>query len=72
VANFPAKIGVTAWIKVNYVAPTRADQFVVFQGKVDKAEGRKVFVSGTLEDLDGNLLVTAEYVPSIIHILPFC
>lgn len=59
-ANFPARIAVTAWIKIDYKAPTRADQFVVIKNKVDKIDGRKVFVSGHMEDLDGNVLVKAE------------
>ena len=60
VANFPARIGVTAWIRIDYKAPTRADQFVVFKTKVDKVDGRKVFLSGRMEDLEGNVLVQAE------------
>jgi acyl-CoA thioesterase FadM len=55
---------VTAWIRLDYKAPTRADQFVVFNSKVDKIEGRKVFVSGQMEDLEGTVLVKAEYVRS--------
>jgi len=62
---------VTAWIKIDYKAPTRADQFVVLKLKVDKTEGRKVFVSGKMEDLEGNLLVTAEYVLSSTWKEPF-
>jgi hypothetical protein len=60
VANFPARIGVTAWIRIDYKAPTRADQFVVFKTKVDKVDGRKVYLSGWMEDLEGNVLVQAE------------
>ncbi|KAG8805943.1 hypothetical protein FRC17_005258 [Serendipita sp. 399] len=72
VANFPARIGVTAWIKVDYKAPTRADQFVVFKTQVDKVEGRKVFVSGQMEDVEGNLLVKAEALfvqPKYAHLI---
>ncbi|KAG8796859.1 hypothetical protein FRC16_009445 [Serendipita sp. 398] len=72
VANFPARIGVTAWLKIDYRAPTRADQFVVFKTKVDKVEGRKVFVSGQMEDVEGNLLVQASALfvqPKYAHLI---
>ncbi|CCA75644.1 hypothetical protein PIIN_09635 [Serendipita indica DSM 11827] len=72
VMSFPAKIGVTAWLRIEYKAPTRADQFVVFKTKVDKAEGRKVFLSGHMEDLEGNLLVKAEALfvqPKYAHLV---
>jgi hypothetical protein len=53
---------VTAWLKVDYKVPTRAEQWVVFKSKVDKVDGRKVFVSGTVEDISGTVLAKAEYV----------
>lgn len=55
--NLPEKIGVTANLSVNYRAPTRADQFVVMRIRLLEAKGRKVRVSGTVEDLDGNVLI---------------
>ncbi|KAH9050031.1 mitochondrial protein [Lactarius hengduanensis] len=57
--NLPEKIGVTANLSVNYRAPTRADQFVVMRIRLLEAKGRKVRVSGTVEDLDGNVLIEA-------------
>ncbi|KIM25034.1 hypothetical protein M408DRAFT_34021, partial [Serendipita vermifera MAFF 305830] len=72
VASFPAKIGVTAWIRIDYKSPTRADQFVVLNSKVDRVEGRKVFVSGQIEDLEGTVLAKAEALfvqPKYAHLL---
>jgi len=57
--NLPEKIGVTANLTVNYRAPTRADQFVVMKIRLLEAKGRKVRVTGTVEDLDGNVLIDA-------------
>lgn len=56
----------TAWIRIDYKAPTRADQFIVFKSKVDRVDGRKVFVSGHIEDLEGTVLVKAESVTPIV------
>ncbi|KAI0696595.1 Thioesterase/thiol ester dehydrase-isomerase [Cytidiella melzeri] len=58
--NLPDKVGVTAKLSLNYRAPTRANQFVVIKTHVDEQEGRKVKVSGRIEDLDGNTLVEAQ------------
>jgi len=57
--NLPEKIGVTANLNVNYRAPTRADQFIVFRIRLLEAKGRKARVSATIEDLDGNVLTEA-------------
>ncbi|KAI9466787.1 HotDog domain-containing protein [Lactarius psammicola] len=57
--NLPEKIGVTANLSVNYRAPTRADQFIVMRIRLLEAKGRKARVSGTIEDLDGNVLIEA-------------
>lgn len=57
--NLPEKIGVTANLTLNYRAPTRADQFVVMRIRLLEAKGRKARVSGTIEDLDGNVLIEA-------------
>jgi acyl-coenzyme A thioesterase PaaI-like protein len=57
--GLPEKIGVTANLTVNYRAPTRADQFVVLRIRLLEAKGRKARVSGTVEDLDGNVLIEA-------------
>ncbi|KAF9012987.1 hypothetical protein BDZ89DRAFT_1104271 [Hymenopellis radicata] len=50
--NLPEKVGVTATLTLSYRAPTRADQFVVIR--------TKVWVSGSIEDLKGKLLVEAK------------
>jgi acyl-CoA thioesterase FadM len=55
----PDKIGVTAKLSLNYRAPTRADQFIVIKTTLIEAKGRKSVVSGTIEALDGSLLVEA-------------
>ena len=62
IANLPDKVGVTAQLTLNYRAPTRADQFIVFKTFLKEAKGRKVTVSGRVEDLDGTILVDARYV----------
>lgn len=55
-ANLPEKVGVTAKLEVQYRAPTRADQFIVIRTRVVEAKGRKILVSGTIEDMDGATL----------------
>ncbi|KAI0794965.1 Thioesterase/thiol ester dehydrase-isomerase [Abortiporus biennis] len=57
--NLPEKVGVTANLNLNYKAPTRADQFIVIKTRLIEGKGRKVSVAGTVEDLDGNVLVEA-------------
>ncbi|KAH9888547.1 Thioesterase/thiol ester dehydrase-isomerase [Cubamyces lactineus] len=57
--NLPEKVGVTANLNINYKAPTLADQFIVIKVKLDEAKGRKSRVSGTVEDMAGNVLVEA-------------
>ncbi|CDO72697.1 hypothetical protein BN946_scf184985.g117 [Trametes cinnabarina] len=57
--NLPEKVGVTANLNINYKAPTRADQFIVIKVKLDEAKGRKARVSGTVEDMEGRVLVEA-------------
>jgi acyl-coenzyme A thioesterase PaaI-like protein len=57
--NLPDKIGVTANLSINYRAPTFADQFIVMKIRLNEKNGRKVRVSGRVEDLKGNLLVEA-------------
>ncbi|KAI0666972.1 Thioesterase/thiol ester dehydrase-isomerase [Trametes maxima] len=55
--NLPDKVGVTANLNINYRAPTRAHQWIVLKVKLDEAQGRKSRVSGTVEDMSGNVLV---------------
>lgn len=59
IANLPGKVGVTAKLELNYRAPTRADQFIVIHTFLTEVRGRKVKVTGRIEDTDGNLLVDA-------------
>ncbi len=62
----------TANLNINYKAPTRADQFIVIKVKLDEAQGRKSRVSGTVEDMAGNVLVEAKYVYSTVHLSYLC
>lgn len=56
----PNRVAMTAYLNVRYKAPTYADQFVVVRVRGDRAEGRKAWVSGRIETLDGQLLVEAD------------
>ncbi|KAI9507693.1 mitochondrial protein [Russula earlei] len=60
--NLPDKVAVTANLDINYRAPTRADQFIVFRVRLLEAKGRKARVSATIEDLDGKILIEASGV----------
>ncbi|KAJ6548208.1 HotDog domain-containing protein [Mycena vulgaris] len=60
IINLPEKVGVTATLSLKYKAPTRADQFVVIKTELVSLNGRKVVVSGRVEDLQGTVLVEAE------------
>ena len=62
IGNLPDKVGVTAYLNINYKAPTRADQFIVLKIHLDEAQGRKAKVTGTVEDMNGKVLVEAKYV----------
>jgi len=59
ILNFPAKVGVTARLELNYKAPTMADQIVVIKTRIAELKERKAVVSGRIEDLNGTLLVEA-------------
>lgn len=56
----PNKIGMTVYLNTRYKAPTMAEQFLVVKTKCVKAEGRKAFVEGHIEDLQGNRLVECD------------
>ncbi|ODQ63769.1 thioesterase family protein [Nadsonia fulvescens var. elongata DSM 6958] len=61
----PNKIGVTASLNIKYLAPTKAESFIVIYSKTTAVDGRKCWVSGSLEVLnhegDNNLkTVSAE------------
>ncbi|KAL5521247.1 hypothetical protein ACEPAG_9170 [Sanghuangporus baumii] len=60
ITNFPEKIGVTATLTVEYKAPTKADQFVVLRCRLVELKGRKAYVEGSIEDLNGTTLATAK------------
>ncbi|KAF8148628.1 HotDog domain-containing protein [Crassisporium funariophilum] len=59
ISNLPEKVGVTARLALNYRAPTMADQFVVIKTHIQEVKGRKATVSGSVEDLNGTILVEA-------------
>lgn len=65
IRNLPDQVGVTAWLKVDYRKPTHADQFIVLRTRLIEGKGRKVWVEGQIEDLDGVVLVQARSVPSL-------
>ena len=66
IANLPDRVGVTAQLTLNYRAPTRADQFIVIKTFLTEVKGRKVTVSGRVEDLHGTALVEARYATSTV------
>lgn len=50
-AALPNKVGVTANLQINYLKPTKADQYLVLKAKTTKVEGRKAFVEGHIETM---------------------
>ncbi|ORX99728.1 Thioesterase/thiol ester dehydrase-isomerase, partial [Basidiobolus meristosporus CBS 931.73] len=60
IPNLPGSIGFTANFSINYRRPTFADNFVVVRTEVTKIEGRKGFVKGQIEDVQGNILADSE------------
>ncbi|KAG7442807.1 Thioesterase/thiol ester dehydrase-isomerase, partial [Guyanagaster necrorhizus] len=59
IVNLPEKVGVTATLSLTYKAPTIADQFVVIKTSLQELQGRKITVTGRIEDLEGKVLVEA-------------
>lgn len=60
----------TVYLNTRYKAPTPADQFIVVRTRATKWAGRKAFTEGTIENLDGKVLVEADalYVePRVSH-----
>jgi acyl-coenzyme A thioesterase PaaI-like protein len=53
------KPGFTAYLKVDYRAPTPLNRELVLKGWIDRIEGRKRYIRGTCH-LDGRLLTEAE------------
>jgi len=62
IVNLPERVAVTVNLNIDYKAPTKADQFIVIRTQLDEVKGRKAVVSGTIEDLEGTLLVKAKAV----------
>lgn len=58
--NIPSKIGVTATLDVAYRKPVKAGNFVVIRTKLDEVKGRKLRVSASMEDLEGEVMCTAK------------
>lgn len=58
----------TGYLHINYRAITPLNTELVIEGKVDRFEGRKTFVSARLTDLDGKLLADGEAL--MIALLP--
>lgn len=50
----------TAYLNVRYKAPTTANQFLVVRASSVKVDGRKAWVKGSIETLEGKLLVEAD------------
>lgn len=54
------RIAVTAKLELQYKMPIKTDSFVVVRASTTKVEGRKAWVSATLEDVtDGQIMVEA-------------
>ena len=62
VRNFEAKTGVTANLEVGYRRPVVANRFYVVRAEaVEEGRGeRKMWVRGTLEDMEGRVCVEAK------------
>ncbi len=52
------KIAFTASLTVNYVAPSPVFEPVTFRGRIDRIEGKKIFIEGEAHH-DGTLVTTA-------------
>jgi len=50
----------TAYLNTGYVAPVRTPGVILATAKVAKQEGRKLWVNGTLEDKERNVLSKSE------------
>ena len=54
------KSTMTAFLKINYKKPVRTPSVVLCRARLDKKEGRKLWVTGQIEDGEGNVMSTAE------------
>ena len=50
----------TAYLNVRYKVPTEADQFLVVRTRCTEVKGRKAWATGTIETVDGTVLVEAD------------
>jgi len=67
IKSLPDQVGVTAYLSIDYRAPTKADQFIVIKTRLTEVKGRKAWVEGHIEDTNGNVLAQAKFV-SISHL----
>lgn len=42
----------TAELNIKYKRPVKKGQYYVFEGKVEKREGRKIYLSGKVKDME--------------------
>jgi hypothetical protein len=56
----PTNIGVTATLDLAYKKPTFANQFVMIKTELLEVKGRKAWVQGRIESLEGEVLVEAK------------
>ncbi|KAK0715767.1 HotDog domain-containing protein [Lasiosphaeris hirsuta] len=62
-ANFQAQHGAyTVQFNTNFRKAIKTPQVVLVRGRVVKKDGRKIFVKGTIEDKDGNLMAEGDGV----------
>lgn len=73
----PKKVAMTASLEVNYRAPCMANQAVVLKATTVKVEGRKAWVEGRIETMDGKLLaegkalmIEPKQVSSLARLMP--
>ncbi|BGP19582.1 hypothetical protein JCM10213v2_007677 [Rhodosporidiobolus nylandii] len=57
--NLPTNIGVTATLTMNYKKPTFANQYLVVRTQLEKQQGRKAWVKGVVENVEGEVLAEA-------------
>jgi len=60
IKSLPDQVGVTAYLSIDYRAPTKADQFIVIKTRLTEVKGRKAWVEGHIEDTNGNVLAEAK------------
>jgi len=61
------KVSMTVYSKVYYKKPVRTPSKVLCRAKVYKTEGRKMWVSGTMEDGEGTIMATAESLFMVVE-----